>query len=77
MVKGMTEANLKRGKEKQSRINIFFEGETEFNREDKLNLAALIEVLNIKIIEKLREDMSGIYGGGLSGTILQRPSSTS
>ncbi len=44
---------LKRGKEKQSTINIFFEGETEYNREDKINLAALIEVLNIKIIEKL------------------------
>ena len=26
---------------------------------------ALIEVLNIKIIEKLREEMSGIYGGGI------------
>jgi zinc protease len=33
----------------------------------------LIEALNIKIIEKLREEMSGIYGGGLSGTIQKRP----
>lgn len=73
MVKGITEANLKRGKEKQSVINIFFEGETEFSREDKLNLAALIEVLNIKVIEKLREDMSGIYGGQLQGSIQKRP----
>ena len=73
MVKGMTEANLKRGKDPKSMINIFFEGETEYNRDDKLYLAALIEVLNIKIIEKLREDMSGIYGGGLQGTISKRP----
>jgi zinc protease len=73
MVKGMTEANLKRGKESQSTINIFFEGETEYNRDDKLHLAALIEVLNIKIIEKLREEMSGIYGGGLQGNISKRP----
>ena len=73
MVKGTTEANFKRGKEKQSTINIFFEGETEFKREDKLNLAALIEVLNIKVIEKLREDMGGIYGGGLQGGIQKRP----
>ena len=73
MVKGMTEANLKRGKESQSTINIFFEGETEYNRDAKLHLAALIEVLNIKIIEKLREDMSGIYGGGLKGSISKRP----
>ena len=73
MAKGITEANLKRGKEKQSMINIFFEGETEYSREDKINLAALIEVLNIKITEKLREDMSGIYGGGLQGSIQKRP----
>ncbi len=73
MVKGNTEVNLKRGKESQSMINIMFEGETDYNREDKINLAALIEVLNIKIIEKLREDMSGIYGGGLQGSIQKRP----
>ena len=73
MIKGNTEANLKRGKESQSVISIVFEGETDYNREDKINLAALIEVLNIKIIEKLREDMSGIYGGGLQGSIQKRP----
>jgi zinc protease len=38
-----------------------------------LKLAALIEAINIKIIEKLREEMSGIYGGGLSGAIQKRP----
>ena len=73
MIKGATEANLKRGKEKQSTINVFFQGETDYNREDKLNLAALIEVLNIKVIEKLREDMSGIYGAQLQGSIQKRP----
>jgi len=73
MVKGLTEANLKRGKESQALITVMFEGETEYSREEKLNLAALLEVLNIKIIEKLREEMSGIYGGGISGTITKRP----
>jgi zinc protease len=38
-----------------------------------MNLAALIEVLNIKVIEKLREEMSGIYGGGFYGSIQKRP----
>jgi zinc protease len=73
MVKGLTEANLKKGKESQAVITVMFEGETEYNREEKMNLAALLEVLNIKIIEKLREEMSGIYGGGISGTIAKRP----
>ena len=73
MVKGSTEANLKKGKESQAMITIMFEGETEYNREEKMNLAALLEVLNIKIIEKLREEMSGIYGGGIGGTVYKRP----
>jgi zinc protease len=73
MVKGLTEANLKKGKESQAMITVMFEGETEYSREEKMNLAALLEVLNIKVIEKLREEMSGIYGGGLYGTISKRP----
>lgn len=73
MVKGLTEVNLKKGKESQAVITVMFEGETEYSREEKLNLAALLEVLNIRIIEKLREEMSGIYGGGISGTIYKRP----
>jgi len=73
MIQGVTEAVLKKGKEKQSMINLFFEGETEYNPEEKINLAALTEVLNIKLIEKLREDMSGIYGGGMQASIQKRP----
>jgi zinc protease len=73
MIKGSTEVNLKKGKESQSVINFIFEGETEYNREEKMNLAALLEVMNIKIIEKLREEMSGIYGGGMYGTVVKRP----
>ena len=73
MLKGSTEANLKKGKESQSIINFIFEGETEYSREEKMNLAALLEVMNIKIIEKLREEMSGIYGGGMFGTVVKRP----
>jgi zinc protease len=73
MIKGYTEANLKKGKESQSMINFIFEGETEYSREEKMNLAALLEVMNIKIIEKLREEMSGIYGGGMYGSVVMRP----
>lgn len=73
MIKGSTEANLKKGKESQAMITLMFEGETDYNREEKMDLAALLEVLNIKIIEKLREEMSGIYGGGIGGAVYKRP----
>jgi zinc protease len=72
-VQGTVLANLKKGKEPQSFINIVWTGETPYNREENLAFKALLEALNIKVIEKLREEMSGIYGGGLSGSIRKRP----
>jgi zinc protease len=72
-VQGTLLANIKKGKEPQSFINIIWSGETQYSREENLALKALIEALNIKIIEKLREEMSGIYGGGLNGAIQKRP----
>ena len=72
-VRGVVDAAIKKGKEAQSLISVLFSGETIYNKEESLKLQALIEVLNIKVIEKLREEMSGIYGGGFSGSIVKRP----
>ncbi|HMG66036.1 MAG TPA: insulinase family protein, partial [Chitinophagaceae bacterium] len=72
-IQGTVLANIKKGKESQSFINILWSGETQYNREESLAFRALIDAMNIKIIEKLREEMSGIYGGGLSGSIQKRP----
>ena len=73
LVNGVVEANIKKGKDPKSIISVVWEGETQYSREESLALRALIEALNIKIIEKLREDMSGIYTGGLNGSIEKRP----
>ncbi|MBI5857948.1 MAG: insulinase family protein [Sphingobacteriales bacterium] len=73
MIQGQTEIAIKRGKEPKAMINLLFEGDIEYNRDNRLQLAALLEVLNIKIIEKLREDMSGMYGGGMGGSVVMRP----
>jgi zinc protease len=72
-VSGMVEANIKKGKEAQSLITMMWTGETDYNREERLAFSALIEALNIKVVEKLREEMSGMYSGGLSGSIQKRP----
>jgi zinc protease len=73
LVDGVTEGNIKKGKESKSLITVIWAGETQYNREEDLALRALIEVLNIKVIEKLREDMGGMYSGGLQGSIQRRP----
>ncbi len=72
-VKGVVEANIKKGKESQSLISINWTGPTDYNREENLAFRALIDVLNIRILEKLREELGGMYSGGLSGSIQKRP----
>ncbi len=72
-VKGVWNANLKKGKEQQSQINILWSGETEYSREERMALKALLDVMNIKIVEKLREELGGMYSGGMNGDIVKRP----
>jgi zinc protease len=72
-VNGVVEANIKKGKEEKSFITYFWSGETAYNPQENLAFKALLEVLNIKIIETLREDLGGMYSGGLSGSIQRRP----
>jgi zinc protease len=72
-VKGIVNANIKKGKEAKSMITILWSGETEYNRDESMALKALIDVLNIRVIEKLREELGGMYSGGLRGSIQKRP----
>lgn len=72
-VKGIVQFTIAKGAAKQSQVNIIFTGETAYSKEDNLKLKMLTDVLNIKIIEQLREEMSGIYTGGMSGGISKRP----
>jgi zinc protease len=42
---------------------VIWSGETQYSREENIAFRALIDALNIKIVEKLREEMSGMYSG--------------
>ncbi len=72
-VKGVVNAAVYKGSAKQSLLNIIFTGEAPFSNEENLKLRVLIDVLNIQVIEKLREEMGGIYSGGIGGSIINRP----
>lgn len=63
----------KKGKDPKSLVTISYSGETPYNEKEALALAALGEVATIKVIEKLREDESGIYGGGARGSMNRIP----
>jgi len=68
-VKGVVKKSIKKGNEPKSFINIVFTGEAPYSDNEQLKLMALIDVINIKLIETLREELSGVYTGGMSGTL--------
>jgi len=72
-VKGTVKKEVKKGTEQKSYITLAFTGEAPYSDDANLKLQALIEVLNIKLIETLREDLSGIYGGGMRGNLNKNP----
>lgn len=72
-VKGEVSATVYKGAAKQSLLNIIFTGEAPFSNQENLKVRALLDVLNIQVIEKLREEMGAIYSGGMSGGLINRP----
>ncbi len=72
-VKGVKELNFNKGKEKKSLIMAIYSGEIAYSEDLSLKTQALTEILNIKVIEDLREKMGKIYGGGFRGQLSKEP----
>jgi len=64
---------FKKGTEPKSSVNIKFSGETKYNAKDAYLLKTLGEILSIKLVEKLREEESGVYGVGARGSMSKYP----
>jgi zinc protease len=71
--KGKINLNAFRGKEEKSLILAVFSGDAPYSEDAALKADALTEVLNIRIIEELREKVQGIYGGGIFGGLEKVP----
>jgi zinc protease len=54
-------------------ILAIYSGEMPYSEDMDLKAQALSEVLNIRIIEELREKIQGIYGGGTNGGLQKYP----
>lgn len=70
---GPLKKEFNKGTEEKSQIRMFWNGETKYNEDEALKIQGLVEVMNIKIIETLREDLGGIYGGGMYGSRSRYP----
>ena len=62
-----------KGEDPKSQVTIMYYGETKYNEKESMALDALGEVLTIKLIEKLRESESGVYGVSANGGMDKEP----
>lgn len=72
-VRGVVKKEVHRGREAKSNISITFSGDAPYSQQEQVKLQAMLEVLNIKLTEVLREQMGLIYGGGSQGTLSKLP----
>jgi len=72
-VRGVVKKEVRRGNEAKSTINLTFAGGAPFSEDEQMRLQALIDVLNIKLTESLREKLALIYGGGAGGGLTRHP----
>jgi zinc protease len=72
-VKGKVDFRFYKGKEEKSEIVQVFSSEFPYNPQTAMTFSVLSEILNIKIIEELREKIQGIYGGSTYSTTEKAP----
>jgi zinc protease len=71
--KGVKDFTVYKGKEQKSFILNIYSGEVPYSEDLAFKAEMLAEILNIKIIEDLREKIGGIYSGGINGTVQKYP----
>jgi zinc protease len=71
--KGRIEKTVYKGLEPKSKVSLIASGEYEYSAENNIQIEALQEVLQIKLIEALREEESGVYGVSVSESTSKFP----
>lgn len=72
-ISGKNEFAFHKGSEPKSLVIARFYGELPYSPEVDLQAGMLAEILNIKIIEELREKIGGIYSGGIYSDVNNEP----
>ncbi|HWO17714.1 MAG TPA: insulinase family protein [Kofleriaceae bacterium] len=70
---GVVEKTWTLGQEQKAFVVMSFHGEEPWTRDKERDLYILGQVLSIRLREIMREDMSGVYGVGASGSLLRSP----
>jgi zinc protease len=66
--RGVISKQVKKGIEPKSSVNLTFTGPFEWSQQNRYDFNSMLEALNIKLREVLREDKGGTYGVGAGGS---------
>jgi zinc protease len=72
-VRGVVEKVVRKGLEQKSQTRITFTGPFEYTRENRLAITAMVDILDMKLRDVLREDLGGTYGVGISQNTTRFP----
>jgi zinc protease len=72
-VSGVVKKEVRTGTEQKSIVSITFTGTATYSQEENKRLRMLLEVMNNRVIDILREKLSLIYSGGMSGVLNRIP----
>ena len=72
--KGIHRKEFFKGTDPKSYVQIIYEGETTYDKEEAMMVKVLGQILNIKLIEELREKEAGVYGVSASANMVKYPS---
>jgi zinc protease len=70
---GIISKTVNKGVGDKSTVQLVFSGDYDYNETNNIQVDALEEVLNIKLIERLREQESGVYAPGVRANYRKLP----
>lgn len=70
---GLITKTVNKGVGDKSTVQLVFSGDYDYNEANNIQVDALEEVLNIKLIERLREQESGVYAPGVRASYHKIP----
>lgn len=71
---GKVERTVKKGIEDKAQVKLFFHHDYQFSPENNLQLSALSDILEFKVLERLREKESGVYSPNVGVSYEKLPS---
>nr|WP_315484358.1 insulinase family protein [uncultured Undibacterium sp.] len=71
--KGIIKKDIYVGKEQQSMVTLQLHGERAMNIEERLRFSAMVEVLQLRLTAKMREELGAVYSPRITGSLKRIP----